>query len=556
MIERIVKLLAREIRGLHQTAYLLALFALLSSFLALVRDRILAGEFGAGEILDIYYTAFRIPDILFFTIALMVSVFVLIPLLNSYKDQNKSKELIGSIIMAFALILIGIDLVLFPFIPVILNKFFPALMNGEYGYELVWMSRIMLLQPLFLGISNILSAVTQTAGRYILYATAPLLYNIGIISGVLLFYPIFGIYGLALGVIMGALAHMSIQIPFLRANGFLTLDTFKIRIGETLKIIKISLPRTLGMSASHIAFFFLYSVASGITTGAVSVIQLANNLQAAPVNIIGSSYSVAAFPTLSRLFAQQKMDKFKEHISLAIRHIIFWSMPLIAVVVVLRAHIVRLVLGSGAFDWTDTRLTAAVLAIFIITLTFQSISLLLVRAFYAIGNTFIPFIINVSIAIFMIIFAYVFLHYINHHIFLQTVLAYILRINNVDGANILVIPLAFASASIINAFLLTVVFSLKFGKIKVGRVLSDSIVSAFAFALTIYFSLHILDNYVSINTTFGLLIQASISLIVGALVWSFVLVLFKSKEFVEIISTLSSKFWKRKAISDIDNTTI
>ncbi len=556
MIQRILGLIVKEIRGLHEAAYLLGTFAIASSLLALVRDRILAGQFGAGPELDVYYTAFRIPDILFFTIALMVSVFVLVPHLTRHKTVEESHELIGSVLLAFGITMVVVSAVLLPLVPSILEWKFASVLNGAYGNQLVLMSQIMLLQPLLLGASNIISSITQTSGRYILYATAPLLYNMGIIFGVLFFYPVFGLLGLVYGVLLGAFAHLLLQVPFVWGRGFLRLQSFKLRLRATLGIIKISLPRTIGMSANHIAMFFLYSIVSGVSAGAIAILQLASNLQAAPLNIVGSSYSVAAFPKLSQLFADGKTEEFVSHMVVALRHIIFWSLPITALFVVLRAQVVRTVLGTGAFDWADTRLTAAVLALFVLALLLQGISLLLVRGYYAAGKTFRPFVINVSSAIAMVLGA----RYLTYLMQSSEVWRYffeiILRIEDVAGSAILMAPLAFVFASLINAVLLLYFFSRDFGNIltRVSRTLFDAFAASVVLGSTVHFMLEILVPFLPTQTTIGIFAQGAFSGIVGLFAWAVTLRLLRNKEFVEVYNTLSTKFWKRGAVADMEPT--
>ncbi len=556
MIQRILQLINKEVRGLHEAAYLLGFFAILSSGLALVRDRILAGQFGAGEILDVYYTAFRIPDILFFTIALMVSVFVLVPHLTRHERIVESHKLIGSVLLAFSITMLVVSVILWPLIPYILEWKFSNILNGNYGNELVFMTRIMLLQPILLGISNILSSITQTYGRYILYATAPLLYNSGIILGVLMLYPIFGIVGLIYGVLLGAMAHMLLQVPFVWGKGFLRLKEFKLQLVQTLQIIKISLPRSMGMSASHIAFFFLYSIASGISSGAISILQLASNLQAAPLNIIGSSYSVAAFPTLSRLYAEGKMQEFVSHIVIALRHIIFWSLPLIALFVVLRAQIVRTVLGTGAFDWADTRLTAAVLALFILSLVLQGISLLLVRGYYAAGKTMRPFIINVFGAVVMVISANLLTTSMQDSELMRSFFEIILRVENLPGSSILMLPLAFVLASIVNVVLLIFFFSRDFGSITglFSKTALDAFTSSVALGVAAHFALGVLAPMLPTNTTLGIFAQGLLAGVAGLCVWVFTLYILHSKELAEVWRTLHTRFWKKNTVSDINLT--
>lgn len=556
MIQRILELIGREIRGLHETAYLLGLFAILSSLLALVRDRILAGQFGAGEILDVYYTAFRIPDLLFFTIALMVSVFVLVPRLARHKTREESHELIGSVLLAFGVTMFVVGVCLWPLIPHILEWKFSSILGGRYGDELVLMSRIMLLQPILLGASNILASITQTYGRYILYAIAPLLYNIGIIAGVLAFYPAFGMIGLVYGVLLGAFAHMALQIPFAWGRGFLRLHSFKLRLKQTLSIIKISLPRTIGMSANHLALFFLYSIASSISTGAIAVLQLASNLQAAPLNIVGASYSVAAFPTLSRLFADGKKSEFVSSVVMALRHIIFWSFPVAALFIILRAQVVRTVLGTGAFDWADTRLTAAVLALFILSLILQGATLLLVRAYYAAGRTIQPFIINVSSAVLMVACAHFFTSSMESNEMWRTFFETILRIEGLPGSSILMLPLAFTVASAMNLLLLVIYFSRDFGSIlsRLSRIIFDAFASSVILGVAAHFALEVLAPILPTQTTLGIFSQGLFAGLAGICAWALTLLLLGNKELKEVWGTLHTRFWKRDAVIDIELT--
>ncbi len=556
MIQRILQLVNKEVRGLHEAAYLLGFFAILSSALALVRDRILAGQFGAGEVLDVYYTAFRIPDILFFTIALMVSVFVLVPHLTRHKDVKESHQLIGSVLLAFSITMVVVSIALWPLIPYILEWKFSSILDGNYGDELVLMTRIMLLQPILLGVSNILSSITQTQGRYILYASAPILYNLGIILGVLMLYPLFGIVGLVYGVLLGAFAHMLLQIPFVWSRGFLRLREFKLQLIQTWQIVRISLPRTIGMSASHIAFFFLYSIASGISSGAISILQLASNLQAAPLNIIGSSYSVAAFPTLSRLYAEGKIQEFVSHIVIALRHIIFWSLPLIALFIVLRAQIVRTVLGTGAFDWADTRLTAAVLALFILSLILQGISLLLVRGYYAAGKTMRPFMINVFGAVIMVVSANFLTTTMQGSELMRSFFEIILRVEDLPGTSILMLPLAFVLASTINTMLLIFFFSRDFGSITglFSKTAFDAFASSVVLGVATHFALGILAPVLPTNTTLGIFAQGLLAGVAGLCAWVLTLYILRSKELAEVWRTLHTRFWRGSTVSDINLT--
>ena len=349
MVKRVLKLVYSEIRGLHQAAYILALFAFGSQLLALVRDRLLAHIFGAGNELDLYYAAFRIPDILFVIFVSVLSVYVLLPFVSQAKQDKDSQA--GSHVLAqmFTLFLIGysvVALIVFVIAPFLVPIMFPGLM--EQGETLVLLMRILLLQPLLLGISSLFGVVTQLSHRFVLYAISPLIYNIGIILGITVLYPYFGIIGLSLGVVGGALGHMLVQLPLV-CKSELAFGLAKVFDRGLIKsVVLVALPRALTLSLHQIVLLVLVGVATLMSAGSVSVFQFAHNLQSVPLVIIGMSYSVAAFPVLADLFARKELAAFNNHLITALRHIIFWSFPVVALVIVLRAQICLLYTSDAA----------------------------------------------------------------------------------------------------------------------------------------------------------------------------------------------------------------
>src|SRR3989338_2691194 len=215
----------------------------------------------------------------------------------------------------------------------LLSKIFPGF--SAQSESLIGLSRILLLSPILLGISNLFGSLTQSRNRFFIYALSPLLYNFGIILGIIFLYPNFGLQGLTWGVVLGALLHMAIQLPSLIHLKLLPKLTFAPDFKKVRQLIILSLPRTITLSINHIAIFFLLSLASLMSVGSVSVFSLAFNLQSVPLSIIGVSYSLAAFPTLSRLFSSGEKEKFFSEILSSARHIIFWSVPVMVFFIVL-----------------------------------------------------------------------------------------------------------------------------------------------------------------------------------------------------------------------------
>jgi len=314
--------------------------------------------------------------------------------------------------------------------------------------------QILLLQPFFLGLSSLFGVVTQLSHRFVLYALSPLVYNVGIIFGIFFLYPLFGLAGIAFGVVLGAIAHCAIQWPLVRRSNLRFGFSTRVNWPRIRRVLYTSIPRACTLSLNQIVLLVLVSIAGTLTAGSVSVMQFALNLQAVPLAIIGASYSVAAFPRLAQLFAEDKKELFAQYIMTALRHIIFWSVPVIVLCIVLRAQLVRVILGSGSFNWEDTRLTAAVFAVFIVALLAHGINLLLVRAFYAGGNTRIPLYASLVGATIAISAAYAFTTWYSINSSVATWIAAQLRVTDVAGTEVIFIALAYTIALILQSCLL------------------------------------------------------------------------------------------------------
>lgn len=552
MVKRILYVLQKEIRGLHEAAYLLGAFALFSQILALIRDRLLTGYFGAGQVLDVYYAAFKIPDFIFVTVASLVSLSVLIPFLVERMGESKQKgqDFVSGIFSFFALSMVIVGGLAYLFTPKLVTLLFPGFPPGTFP-ELITVTRILLLQPIFLGASSLFASVVHVYRKFILYAVSPLVYNIGIIIGVLFFYDIFGVPGLAYGVVLGAFLHMMLQIPFIIRAGFFPRLSLKHHLKDIKQVILLSLPRTLALSSNQIALLFLLGYASLMSAGSIAVFNLAFNLQSVPLVIIGASYSVAAFPTLARLFNDGNREKFFEHITLATRHIIFWSFPALSLFIVLRAQIVRVILGTGEFTWTDTRLTAAALALFAASLIAQSLVLLFVRGYYAAGKTTKPVIINVFSSALIIVFAFLFTYLFKTYPLWKYFIESLLRVEDIAGTSVLMLALSYSLALIVNALLFWYLFQKDFSRF--SKVLSTTFFQSLSAAVVMGFAarimLDILDNVFNLDTFAGIFGQGLISGIIGIAFGIAILKLLKSKELHEVSQALHKKFWKTTVIS-------
>jgi len=581
-VNRILSIFHKEIAGVHQAAFLLGAFTLMSQLLALVRDRMLANFFGAGQTLDLYYTAFRIPDLLFASVASLVSISVLIPFFSGMfgndaeNNKENTRKLLDSIFTGFIAIMVGASLITFFLMPYLVRFFFGNLGGEEAMVELTFLSRLLLLQPICLGISNVFGVVTQISKRFFLYALSPVLYNLSIIFGLVFLYPIYGIRGVVGGVVIGGVMHFAIQIPFVLKQGLLPRFTLRFNVKTIVDVIKISIPRTITLSGNMLELIVITSFASWLVAGSVSVLNLALNLQSVPFAIVGVSYALAAFPTLSACFAKGEREKFMQHIVTAVRHVIFWSIPIAALFIVLRAQIVRTILGSGSFNWDHTRLTAACLALFVVSLVAQGLELLFIRAYYAAGRTAKPLALNIISSVFTIGFPFLLLMAFNANSVFRFFIESLFKVEGIEGAAVLMLPLGYSIGTLLNALAFWIMFEYDFGKAwmkgttkdgveggtegafaqsdrfaftpKVLPTLLVSIEAAVAGGFVAYIGLNIFDTVFDLSTLLGIFLQGFAAGIMGIAGSVVVFLLLGNKEIGEIYGALRQKVWKGKII--------
>jgi len=362
-----------------------------------------------------------------------------------------------------------------------------------------------------------------------------------------------GIKGLAFGVVFGAFLHFLIQIIASSGCGFKPRFSFNIDFKEIKNVIFISLPRTLGLAFNSISLIFIVALASYLKSGSISIFNFSFNLQSVPLNIIGVSYAVASFPILVKSFSSGAIDQFKNHLKSTARQIIFWSLPITFLFIVLRAQIVRVILGSGSFSWDNTRLVAASLAIFSISVLAQGMTALLSRAYYASGNTKRPLIINLFCSIIIVILAFVFTHIFQNVQFFRYFIESAFKVTNISGTEVLMLPLAYSVGTILNFILQWIFIKRDFMKKEpfIAKTFFQSLGASFFIGLISYLSLNALSQIFGTTTFWGVFLQGFISGILGILAGVAILYLLKNQELNDLIKTLRTKFWKAKVIAPL-----
>ncbi|MDD4333430.1 MAG: murein biosynthesis integral membrane protein MurJ [Patescibacteria group bacterium] len=539
----IKKIFSGQINSITVAAALVAFSSLASRLLGVFRDRILAGQFGAGDTLDVYYAAFRVPDLIFNLLILGALSAGFIPILTGlikspldkakgfiFGEENKEAWIFSSnllnILVVSLFILCGFGIVFAPG--------FVRLMTPGFSLEkqelTVALTRIMFLSPIFLGISSVFGGILQSFKRFFVYSLSPIMYNIGIIIGALYFVPIWGIYGLAIGVVFGAFLHMIVQLPSVYGLGYKYKFIFDWRNGNIKKIWNMMVPRTMSLAISQINLVVITIIASTLASGSLSVFNFANNLQVFPVGIFGISFAVAAFPTLaSTAFNRTELVK---NFSLTTRQILFFVIPSMVLLLTLRAQIIRVVLGAGNFDWEDTILTIQTLGYFSISLFAQSLVPLLIRMFYARHNSKTPFFIGLATAAANVLLAF-----------------YFARHMGVAG-----LALAFSFANILNFVLLWLALHFELETMDEIKILVSSIkfsASAVGCGLAVQGTKYFIAPLVNMTKLWGILAQGAIAGLFGIIVYIAMCSMFKSEELMGFWEAIKRRLpWKKIEAGD------
>ncbi len=481
---------------------IIAMASLLSRLLGMVRNRIFTSFFGAGDELDAYFAAFRIPDLLLNLLILGAFSAAFIPVFTGLISRNKEKkafEVVNSMVnLMLVAMLVACGMVMI-FAPQLMSLITPGF-DGEKMKLTIMLTRIMLLSPIFFGISTIASGILNSYRKFFAYAIAPIMYNIGIIGGALFLVPKIGVYGLAVGVVIGACLHMAIQIPTSFTTGYRYRFRWNLKDYYLIKIIKLMLPRAAGLAVSQINLIVVTVIASTLMAGSIAIFNLANDLQNLPVSLFGISFAIAVFPTLAANASLKKMKDFVKNLSYTLRQIIFLIIPASVILFLLRAQIVRVVLGGGKFDWEDTYYTSATLGLFCLGLVGQAVIPLLARAFYAVHNTKTPVLISIFSVILNIGFSLLFV-----------------QIMGVVG-----LALGFSLSSLFNAIMLYVFLYRKLGDLNGHATfvtLFKSLVASLVTGVVMYGVLYTVSNFVNMQTFGGIMIQGGIALMIGLITY-------------------------------------
>lgn len=509
MINRLKKL--ESTFHIGQATIIIASFTLLSRITGFGRDILLARSLGLSAESDIYFTAFRIPDTVYNLLILGTLSVALIPVFSQYylKDKPRAYNIASTILNISSLGMLAVCLLIF-FFATPLTKLIAPGFSIEQIHATADITRIMMLSPIIFTISNVFSSVLISMKKFIIVNTAPLLYNLGIILGIVYLYPRYGIEGLAYGVIFGALMHVGIQIPEAYRHGFRWRPVFKLADPGVRKIGALFLPRIVGLDSSYVNLIVVSIIGSTLVTGSITAFNYANNIQAVALGIFALSSAVAIFPVLSEYFAKDDIKGFVSTLQHTVIRVLYFIIPVTILILLLRAHVVRLLLGYGECDWNCTITTFNTLGVLALGLVAQSLVPLFARAFYSRQNTKTPVVISVICMV------------------ISGVTSYYLA----QGLGIVGVALGFVIASTVQCILLFVFLHralekkdavtqrtlTMFDATIVTQTLKILLASVLLGAVS-YGTLYLVDPILNTHTIFGIFAQAAIATILGGVAY-------------------------------------
>lgn len=384
------------------TSLFLAGASLVSRILGLLRDRLLTHTFGATRIaggiseLDTYYAAFQLPDLLYQILIMGTISACFVPYFTDLykKDKTQAWKLSNNALSSLIVVMLILVSGCFLFSKQLISLFTVGMPESSQALTLQ-LTHIMLLSPLLFSISGVTGAISHSLKRFSAFALAPILYNISIIVGIVWLAPKYGIHGVSIGVVIGAFAHAAIQTISAWRGGFHVHPIIDWKDKVFLAMVQSSIPRILSMAVGRINILVDTTLASMLAAGSITILNLAQNVQSLPLGTIGIAIAVASFPFLSEFVTEQKHTELGMYVNKKIEKMLYILLPATLITILLRTEIIRLLFGSGKFNWTDTITTADTLGFFALSFVSESIQPIITRTFYAYKNTRDPLIIAI-----------------------------------------------------------------------------------------------------------------------------------------------------------------
>ena len=382
--------------GAGGASALLAFTSFLSYVAGLLRDKTIAYNFGTSAATDTYNASFLIPDMLFnlFIAGALIAAFM--PIFSEYLEKNRPEAFsVANTVLTGASILISfIAVIAFIFMGSIIPAIFPNV-DPEAQISIINMTRLMLPSALLFSISNTLGNVLMTYRKFTAFAISPVIYNIGIILGILLLQEQFGIYSAAIGVLIGTVFHLIVRILDIFNTDYRFKPELKLKTPGFKRIVKLMIPKSISLVAWQLNLYIFAVVGMRMIEGGLAAFNFARNIQSFAVSLFGIAFATAVFPVLNSAINNGDRKLYTHHVQTTIQRVLFFTVPCAIGVLLLAEPITLLILGGGQFDEKSVELTSVVLTFFALSIPLESLTTVFARSFYALKNTLTPMFINI-----------------------------------------------------------------------------------------------------------------------------------------------------------------
>ncbi len=373
--------------------WVMAAFAL-SNLVGLVRQILVSQAFGTSAVMDAFNAANRVPDMLFNLLAGGALGSAFIPVFTELLAQGKRERawrLASALATNLILVFGAVGLLVAAAAPWVVGHLLaPGFPPGQKTLT-VRLLYVLLVTPLIFGISGLMMALLHVHRRFLLPALAPTMYWLGMIFGVLVLVPHWGIFGLAWGAVLGAIGHAGIQLPHLLK---LPGRTYRLLLGwrmpEVRRVLRLMGPRWLGVAIVQLNFWINVVLASGMPEGSLTALQMAWAVMTMPQVVLAQAMAIVALPTFSSHAARGEMASLRRSLLDALRWMVLLSLPAAVGLMLLRTPVVQVLFQRGAFDEHSTQLVAWALLWYALGLVAHSVVEILARGFYALQDTRTP----------------------------------------------------------------------------------------------------------------------------------------------------------------------
>lgn len=480
---------------------------LVSRLLGLLRDVVIGAQFGTSGSYDAYVAAFRIPDIIYTLIAGGILVSAFVPTFTDYlarEDRSGAWRLASAVINLIVVVLIIAAVIAALFAEPIVRYLLAPGFDPAAQALTVSLMRLLLIPPIIFAVSGVMMGILYAHQSFWLPGLAPSAYNLGIIFGAVVLAPFLGVYGLAIGAIIGALLHLLIQVPGLRRVGMQYSTRLAVRDPGVQEVVRLMIPRMFGVAVVQLNFLVETSLASLLNTGAVSALNYAWRVMLVPQAVVAQSVATAAFPTFADQYARGQLQQLRSSLSVTVRSIFFIAIPAGVGLLVLCQPIIQLVFQRGEFTEESTALVAAALGAYALGLIGHSGVEILARAFYALHDTKTPVLLGIlSLAI---------------NLVMSLALINVLQVTGLALAN--------TTAALIEMLLLIVVIRKRLGGLDDRRLAlsaTKTIIASISMGLIVWLFLGVSANQ-------SVIIRAAGGMLIGAGVYFGMAWLLKSEE--------------------------